>query len=80
MQGVEDPVIRDCCLLPWFPDKLTDEEWIKQLSTETTMESARSQLREIHLKVCLCVEKFVLIVKRLQSTGLYCTKNLWKSQ
>lgn len=52
VKGVEDPLVRDCCLLPWFPDKLTDEEWIKQLSTETTMESARSQLREIHLKVC----------------------------
>ncbi|XP_015779329.1 PREDICTED: tubulin--tyrosine ligase-like protein 12 [Acropora digitifera] len=50
VKGVEDPLVRDCCLLPWFPDKLTDEEWIKQLSTETTMESARSQLREIHLK------------------------------
>ena len=52
---VEDPLVRDCCLLPWFSDKLMDEEWIKQLSAETTLESARNKLKQIQMKVCLFV-------------------------
>ena len=55
LPDVEDPLVRDCCLLPWFPDKLMDEEWIKQLSAETTLESARNKLKEIQMKVCLFV-------------------------
>lgn len=50
MPDVEDPLLRDCCLLPWFPEKMVDEEWMKQLSAETTLESARNQLSEFSLK------------------------------
>ncbi|XP_068745174.1 tubulin--tyrosine ligase-like protein 12 [Montipora capricornis] len=50
LRGVEDPLTRDCCLLPWFPDKLTDREWIKQLSDEVTLDSTRNQLWQIHMQ------------------------------
>ena len=63
----EEPLIRDCSLLPWFPDKLSDKEWIKQLSAETTLESTRNKLKEIQIKVCIF---FFLDVKACVPKGL----------
>ena len=45
--------MRDCCLLPWFPEKLTDKEWIKQLSAKTALESVKNKLEERQMKVCV---------------------------
>lgn len=52
-QSKEEPLIRDCCLLPWFPDKLTDKEWLAQLSSEFTFEYTIKQLSDVQMKVCI---------------------------
>ena len=52
-QSKEEPLIRDCCLLPWFPDKLTDKEWLAQLSSEFTLEYTIKQLSDVQMKVCI---------------------------
>lgn len=52
-QSKEETIIRDCCLLPWFPDKLTDKEWLAQLSSEFTLEYAIKQLSDVQMKVCI---------------------------
>lgn len=44
--------MRECCLLPWFPEKLTDKEWIDKLSDETTLEFVRNELSALQTKVC----------------------------
>ncbi|XP_073238294.1 tubulin--tyrosine ligase-like protein 12 [Porites lutea] len=49
-QSKKEPLIRDCCLLPWFPDKLTDKEWLEQLSSEFTLEYAIKQLSDVQMK------------------------------
>ena len=54
----EEPLIRDCCLLPWFPDKLTDKEWLEQLSSEFTLEYAKKQLSDVQMKVCIYFSVF----------------------
>ena len=52
-QSKEELLIRDCCLLPWFPDKLTDKEWLAQLSSEFTLEYTIKQLSDVQMKVCI---------------------------
>ena len=49
---VKEPLMRECCLLPWFPEKLTDKEWIDKLSDETTLEFVRKELSAMQMKVC----------------------------
>lgn len=49
---VKEPLMRECCLLPWFPEKLTDKEWIDKLSDETTLEFVRKELSALQTKVC----------------------------
>ena len=44
--------MRECCLLPWFPDKLSDKEWINKLSAESTLEFVRKELSVLQMKVC----------------------------
>lgn len=44
--------MRECCLLPWFPEKLTDKEWIDKLSNKTTLEFVRKELSALQMKVC----------------------------
>ena len=52
-QSKEEPLIRDCSLLPWFPDKLTDKGWLAQLSSEFTLEYTIKQLSDVQMKVCI---------------------------
>lgn len=47
---VKEPLMRECCLLPWFPEKVTDKEWIDKLSDETTLEFVRKELSAMQLK------------------------------
>lgn len=49
---VKEPLMRECCLLPWFPEKVTDKEWIDKLSDETTLEFVRKELSAMQMKVC----------------------------
>lgn len=72
MPDVEDPLLRDCCLLPWFPEKMMDDEWMKQLSAETTLESARNQLSEFSLKVCVHSRSLMLSAHRKTSLSIVC--------
>ena len=44
--------MRECCLLPWFPEKLTDKEWVGKLSDKTTLEFVRKELSALQMKVC----------------------------
>ena len=68
----EEPLIRDCCLLPWFPDKLTDKEWLEQLSSEFTLEYAKKQLSDVQMKVCIyfSVKTYCKLKKRGQLLSL----------
>lgn len=45
--------MRECCLLPWFPERLTDKEWINKLSAESTLEFVRKELSVLQIKVCV---------------------------
>ena len=49
---IKEPIMRECCLLPWFPEKLTDKEWIDKLSNETTLEFVRKELSALQMEVC----------------------------
>ena len=49
---ITEPIMRECCLLPWFPEKLADKEWIDKLSDETTLEYVRKELSAMQMKVC----------------------------
>ena len=49
---IKEPIMRECCLLPWFPEKLTDKEWIDKLSNKTTLEGVRKELSALQMKVC----------------------------
>ena len=48
-----EPLLRDCSLLPWFPDKLEDENWIKQLTAERAIDLVREELSAMQMKVFL---------------------------
>ncbi|KAL9984252.1 hypothetical protein ACROYT_G006525 [Oculina patagonica] len=47
---VKEPLMRECCLLPWFPEKLTDKEWINKLSAESTLEFVQKELSVLQIK------------------------------
>ena len=56
--------MRECCLLPWFPEKLTDKEWIDKLSNKTTLEFVRKELSALQMKVCsFSISGFFQIVR-----------------
>lgn len=63
---IKEPIMRECCLLPWFPEKLTDEEWINKLSDETTLEFVRKELSELQMKVCSNVLVFLEFSVRVE--------------
>lgn len=48
---ITEPLLRDCSLLSWFPDKLEDENWIKQLTSERATELVREELSAMQKKV-----------------------------
>lgn len=62
--------MRECCLLPWFPDKLSDKEWIDKLSAESTLEFVRKELSVLQMKVCSFQNYSVLTISRFLETKL----------
>ena len=52
LSHIKEPIMRECCLLPWFPEKLTDKEWVGKLSDKTTLEFVRKELSALQMKVC----------------------------